>query len=83
MVDDAAQAITIGECQHAYRLGLIARDRLGLTLGDVISGAFARASADEITIFDGTGVALQDLAVAELAYTRARERGLGVDCEMR
>jgi ornithine cyclodeaminase len=83
VVDDAEQAITIGECQHAYRLGLITRDRLGLTLGAVVSGAFARASAEQITVFDGTGVALQYLAVAELAYRRARERGLGFDCEMR
>jgi ornithine cyclodeaminase/alanine dehydrogenase-like protein (mu-crystallin family) len=82
VVDDAEQAITIGECQHAYRLGLITRDRLGLTLGAVVSGAFARASAEQITVFDGTGVALQDLAVAELAYRRARERGLGFDCDM-
>jgi ornithine cyclodeaminase len=82
VVDDPEQAITIGECQHAYRLGLISRDRLGMTLGAVVSGAFARASADEITLFDGTGVALQDLAVAELAYRRARERGLGFECEM-
>ena len=83
VVDDAEQAITIGECQHAYRLGMITRDRLDLTLGAVVSGAFAHASAEEITVFDGTGVALQDLAVAALAYRRARERGLGVDCEMR
>ncbi|HSY87829.1 MAG TPA: ornithine cyclodeaminase family protein, partial [Verrucomicrobiae bacterium] len=82
VVDDAEQAITIGECQHAFRLGLITRDRLGLTLGSVVSGGFARRSADEITVFDGTGVALQDLAVAELAYRRARERGLGFDCDM-
>jgi ornithine cyclodeaminase len=82
VVDDAEQAVTIGECQHAWRLGLISRDRLGLTLGGVISGGFARASADEITLFDGTGVALQDLAVAALAYRRARERGLGFDCDM-
>jgi len=82
VVDDAEQAITIGECQHAYRLGLIARDRLGLTLGAVVGGDFDRTAAEEITIFDGTGVALQDLAVAELAFRRARERGLGLDAEM-
>jgi len=81
VVDDAEQAISIGECQHAYRLGLIGRDRLGQSLGAVIAGALSRRSPEEITLFDGTGVALQDLAVAVLAYRRARERGLGVDCE--
>ena len=54
VVDDAEQAITIGECQHAYRLGLIGRDRLGWTLGAVISPApSAGSSAEEITLFDG------------------------------
>jgi ornithine cyclodeaminase len=81
VVDDAEQAISIGECQHAYRLGLIGRERLGWSLGAVIAGAFARSTAEEITLFDGTGVALQDLAVAVLAYRRARERGLGQECE--
>jgi ornithine cyclodeaminase/alanine dehydrogenase-like protein (mu-crystallin family) len=81
VVDDAEQAITIGECQHAYRLGLIDRDRLRWTLGAVVSGAFGRRSAEEITLFDGTGVALQDLAVAALAHNRAKERRLGVECE--
>jgi ornithine cyclodeaminase len=81
VVDDAAQAIAIGECQHAYRLGLIDRDRLSETLGAVVTGAFGRRSAEEITLFDGTGVALQDLAVAALALRRAKERGLGFDCE--
>ena len=80
VVDDAEQAISIGECQHAYRLGLIGRERLGASLGAAIAGAFSRRSAEEITLFDGTGVALQDLAVAALAYRRAREGGLGTDC---
>jgi ornithine cyclodeaminase/alanine dehydrogenase-like protein (mu-crystallin family) len=80
-VDDAEQAITIGECQHAYRLGLIDRSRLGATLGAVIAGDAGRSSAEEITLFDGTGVALQDLAVAALAQRRARERSLGFECE--
>jgi ornithine cyclodeaminase/alanine dehydrogenase-like protein (mu-crystallin family) len=80
VVDDAEQAITIGECQHAFRLGLIDRDRLRWSLGAVIAGAFGRRSLEEITLFDGTGVALQDLAVAALAYRRARERGLGIEC---
>jgi alanine dehydrogenase len=81
VVDDAEQAITIGECQHAYRLGLIDRDRLRWTLGAVISGVFARRSPEEITLFDGTGVALQDLAVAALAVRRAKERSVGFECE--
>jgi len=82
IVDDIEQAISIGECQHAYKLGLISREHLRWTLGAVVAGAFGRGSAAEITLFDGTGIALQDLAVAELAYRRARDRNQGQDCAL-
>ncbi len=81
VVDDAEQAISIGECQHAYRLGLIGRERLNRSLGAIIAARSSRRSDEAITLFDGTGVALQDLAVAALAYRRARERGLGLYCD--
>jgi ornithine cyclodeaminase len=77
-VDEAAQAITIGECQHAYSAGLITLQSLRGSLGAVIAGLCdGRRSAEEITLFDGTGVALQDLVVADLAVRLAGERGLG------
>ena len=77
-VDEAAQAITIGECQHAFNAGLITEQSLRGSLGAVIAGLCeGRRSAQEITLFDGTGVALQDLVVADLAVRLAAERGLG------
>jgi len=77
-VDEAAQAITIGECQHAYNAGLITAQSLRGSIGAVIAGLCeGRRSAQEITLFDGTGVALQDLVVAGLAVRLAAERGLG------
>ncbi len=80
-VDEAAQSISIGECQHAYAQGLIREGDL-TPLGAVLTGAAAgRRDASEITIFDGTGVALQDLVVADLAAKRARESGLGTDVD--
>jgi ornithine cyclodeaminase len=47
-------------------------------MGDVLIGAasFARADSD-ITVFDMTGLALQDLTVAQLVFLKARARGLG------
>ena len=69
--DDIAQAVTIGECQSAVRAGLISeRDILG-TLGDIlVRSAVGRAHADEITLYDGTGVALQDLLSAQIVVER-------------
>jgi len=81
-VDEAAQAFTIGECQHAYATGLIGDKDVRASLGAVITGmAEGRRSPDEITLFDGTGVALQDLVVADLAVKRATEQGLGVTAD--
>lgn len=76
-VDEPEQAISIGECQHAFAAGLLGPGDLR-TLGDVVSGRCAgRRSDSEITLFDGTGVALQDLAVAGLALQIAERRGIG------
>lgn len=77
--DEIAQSVTIGEAQHAVGAGLV--DATAITpLGQVLIGAHpGRRSEDEVTLFDGTGVGLQDLAVAAMAVLRARERGLGVE----
>ncbi|MDT8854630.1 ornithine cyclodeaminase family protein [Paracoccaceae bacterium Fryx2] len=77
--DEVAQAVSIGEAQHAVAAGLL--DAGAITpLGAVVNGAHpGRRSADEITLFDGTGVGLQDLAVAAEAVRRAVERGLATE----
>jgi len=81
-VDEPAQAVSIGECQHAFAAGLITLSDLRGTLGEVIAGRCqGRRSDSEITLFDGTGVALQDLAVAELAVRLASASGAGVTVE--
>ena len=80
--DEVAQSVTIGEAQHAVAAGLVQPDQI-VTLGAVLAGlAKGRQSADEITLFDGTGVALQDLAVASVALSRAQDRSLGVWVEV-
>jgi alanine dehydrogenase len=73
--DEVAQSIAIGEAQHAVAAGLIAAEAV-IPLGRVIIGAHpGRTSAEEITLFDGTGVGLQDLAAASVAAKRAAEAG--------
>jgi ornithine cyclodeaminase/alanine dehydrogenase-like protein (mu-crystallin family) len=75
-VDVPAQARTIGECQHAWRLGLLDAAQIEhRTLGRLVNGkAAGREHADEITIFDSSGMALQDLMVAHRVYQRALHR---------
>lgn len=77
--DEVAQSVSIGEAQHAVAAGMVSETDI-VPLGAVLIGADAgRRSEVEITLFDGTGVGLQDLAVAAVAVQRARERGLGVE----
>ncbi|OAN85376.1 ornithine cyclodeaminase [Jannaschia sp. EhC01] len=62
--DEVAQSISIGEAQHAIADGLI-KEQDVTQLGAVINGTHkGRASDEKITLFDGTGVGLQDLAVS-------------------
>lgn len=73
--DEVAQSITIGETQHAIAAGSITAEAI-TPVGDVINGKHAgRTSDQEITLFDGTGVGLQDLAVAAVAVKLAVEKG--------
>lgn len=79
--DDPTQSATIGEAQHAVAQGLLAQADI-IEMGAVILGTHGgRGSADEITVFDGTGVGLQDLAVASAAVALAVERGVALDVE--
>lgn len=74
--DEVAQSISIGEAQHAVSQGLLAENAI-TPIGAVINGAQAgRVSEDQITLFDGTGVGLQDLAVATAVAKKAEEQGL-------
>ena len=74
--DEVAQSVTIGEAQHAVAAGLLAEEDI-VPIGMVINGDHpGRQSDEEITVFDGTGVGLQDLAVSGVAARLARARGM-------
>lgn len=73
--DEIAQSVSIGEAQHAIAAGSISEADI-TSIGDVINGTHpGRSSEGEITLFDGTGVGLQDLAVASVAVTLAEAQG--------
>ncbi|WP_170789239.1 iminosuccinate reductase BhcD [Ruegeria lacuscaerulensis] len=79
--DEVAQSITIGEAQHAVAEGLIKESDVA-QLGAVINGTNSgRISDDQITLFDGTGVGLQDLAVAASVVELAVDKGIAIDVD--
>jgi alanine dehydrogenase len=71
--DDWEQASHAGELMHAVERGLLKREAV-TQLGDVLAGtAVGRRTGEEITTFDSTGLAIQDLAIALAALERADE----------
>ena len=65
-VDDVDQCVNAGECELAVKGGYMTREHISGQIGEVLLGAKkGRTSADEITVFDATGLALLDLAVAK------------------
>lgn len=78
VVDSLEQARVLGETQHALGKGIITEEQVRGELGQILIGARpGRLSADEITVFDGTGVSFQDLVAAQLACDEARRQGFG------
>ncbi len=65
-VDDPRQAIHSGEVNVPISTGHYDPGRIAGTLGEVVTGKKRRSSTDAITIFDSTGLAIQDLAIAAL-----------------
>ena len=65
-VDDPGQATHSGEINVPISAGYYDPARIAGTLGEVVVGKKGRSSPDAITIFDSTGLAIQDLAIAAL-----------------
>ena len=77
--DEIAQAVSIGECQHAIAAGTLEQAQI-TELGRVINGDHPGRKTDaDVTLFDGTGVGLQDLAVASTAVDIAIKNGSAIN----
>jgi alanine dehydrogenase len=80
-VDDLEQATESGEINVPLHEGSFARERIAGTLGQVIAGrVIARPQGEATTtVFDSTGLAVQDVAVARVVFEAARAAGIGVE----
>ncbi len=77
IVDDLEQALHSGEVNVPISKGLIKKEDIHSELGEVVLGRKGRESAEEITIFDSTGLAIQDIATGSAVYRSALKRELG------
>jgi alanine dehydrogenase len=77
--DILEQCAVMGDLHHALESGVVTRANVYAELGEVVAGTKpGRESQEEITIFDSTGMALQDVAAAAFLYEKAQRDGSGV-----
>ena len=70
--DDLAQALEMGDSHHAVRAGVMTPASIHAELRAVVSGHRAgRTSPEEVFVFDSTGMAIEDLAGADLVFAHA------------
>ena len=83
VVDVLDQCAEIGELQHVLAAGLMTREQVHAELADVVVGRRpGRTRREEITIFDSSGTALQDVAAAVAVYEKARATGRGTEVKL-
>jgi len=83
VVDDVEQAMHSGEINVPLSSGLFGKEDLYGELGEIVAGKKpGRTSPQEITLFDSTGLAIQDVAVAWLVYRKALRLGKGEEIEL-
>ena len=79
MVDSREQAAEIGDLHHALAAKAVTSDHVHGTLGEIVSRAKpGRTDASSITLFDSTGMGLQDVAAAVAVYQRALASDAGL-----
>jgi len=77
VVDHLTECMKRGETQHPMRSNLIQKSDIYAELGEVLLGRKAgRAHHDEITLFDSTGMSIQDNTLACMIYKKATEAGI-------
>ncbi len=78
VIDAYEQCTHSGEINVPWRPGLLAAAATHADLGDIVAGnAEGRTGDDGVTVFDSTGLAIQDVAAAHVVYERAATEGIG------
>ena len=83
VIDDYDQCVHSGEINVPWSAGLLSDEDIHAELGAVVTGA-ARGRTPEtgITVFDSTGLAIQDVAAAHVVYEAATEEEVGVEFDL-
>ncbi|EFW90672.1 ornithine cyclodeaminase [Haladaptatus paucihalophilus DX253] len=78
VIDDHAQTTHSGEINVPYNEGTLTDDDIHGDIGDIVIGELeGRTEDDGVTVFDSTGLAIQDVAAAHVVYEHANENDNG------
>ena len=81
-IDDREQAAHSGEINVPIAAGSYALSEIAGTLGEVVAGTLRCPDSQQTTVFDSTGLAVQDVALAQVIYDTAVARGIGKTIDM-
>lgn len=80
IVDDMTQAVHSGEVNVPISEGTLKPEEIHAQIGEILTGAKqGRISREEITIFDSTGLGIQDVATGSIVFRQAKEAGRGIN----
>ncbi|MFB6183911.1 MAG: ornithine cyclodeaminase family protein [Haloarculaceae archaeon] len=83
VIDDYAQCTHSGEINVPWAAGVLDDDDIHAQIGEVVAGQRpGRTDDDGVTVFDSTGLAIQDVAAAHVVYERADHEGTGTPFEL-
>ncbi len=83
VVDDLEHSSHSGEINVPFSQGLISKEDIYGEIGEIVLGRKpGRTSPGEITVFASTGVAIQDIAVAEIVYRKAVIQGFDTKIDL-
>ena len=78
VIDDHAQTTHSGEINVPYHAGILTDDDIYGEIGQIVTDTIeGRTPADGVTVFDSTGLAIQDVAAAHVVYEHANEHDIG------
>ncbi len=83
VIDDYAQCTHSGEINVPFNAGVLGDEDIFGDLGEIVVGTTeGRTDEDGVTVFDSTGLAIQDVAAAHVVYEHAQERGNGTGFDL-
>ncbi|MUV87316.1 ornithine cyclodeaminase family protein [Natronomonas sp. CBA1123] len=83
VIDDYEQCTHSGEINVPWSRGLLSDEDLYGELGEIVTGEQPGRTADDgVSVFDSTGLAIQDVAAAHVVYEHANERNNGTPFEL-